>query len=113
MAKSFGFYVIDSRRQFLTPSADITEKALVEVRSELGFSDLVMEDGADDLMTKHFRTFLPREAAGFAERWASTGPALESEFKALRIPGDQFDRADAMRDLRYLAKERLGDRGGW
>jgi hypothetical protein len=113
MAKSFGFYVIDSHRQFLTPSADINDDHLREVQRELAYSDLVKTDSEDDLITKHFRSYLPREARAFAERWAATAPALVEEFRALRVPGHPGDRAREMENLRILADERLGDGGGW
>lgn len=113
MAKAFGFYVIDSRRQFLTPSADVTDDLLRAVQRELGYSDLIKWNTVDALIAKHFREHVPREAAAFSKRWAVTGPALEKQLKSLRLMGQSADRARAMDRLRASAPDVPGGGGGW
>jgi hypothetical protein len=113
MAKLSGFYVIDAHRQFITPTADITDEALIEVRSGLGFIDLILSVGPDALVAKHFQHHLPPVAAAFASRWKETAEALGHHFQPLRNPGlDAPDRARLMRVLRRESKTVHGS-GGW
>lgn len=50
MARDLGFFVIDTLRQYISEA--VAEQKLQEVHDELGFSDLVAQDGADERITK-------------------------------------------------------------
>jgi hypothetical protein len=113
MAKQLGFYVVALSRQFITQTSTVSDEALREVRSELGFADLIAQTDADDLLVKHFTTYIPREAAAFSERWAITSQALGEFFPVLRRHVDPADRAKLLNRLRKQADKEHGTRGGW
>lgn len=115
MAKALGFYVIDLRRQYLVPTPDINDADLAEVRTELGYRDLLKSDEPDDVLVKHFTTSLPQHASRSAERWAQSAEVLGDFFVALRNPDlDAVERAGLMSQLRAEAAQVEGEEpGGW
>lgn len=122
MAKALGFYVIDLKRQYLVPSADLEADAVQEVRSELGYLDLVVGESADPKLIRHFSNHLPKIAPRTSELWSHTAMELHEYFTILRIPGQPpKQRAKVMQDMRAHAAAQVptaevvpGARaGGW
>jgi hypothetical protein len=98
MAKDLGFFVIPTRRQYITPSVD--ERLITEVRSGLGFLDLVATDEADRLITAYFVKHLPKVLDRTVERWPQSAGDLGSYFTALRAEGDIATRSRLLIDLK-------------
>jgi hypothetical protein len=93
-----------------------------EVRTELGYADLVVGEDADPKIVRHFSTHLPKVARRTAELWTHTARHLSMPFQQLRIPGKTPTiRAKEMNALRALAARDVptgdfvpaGRPGGW
>lgn len=116
MAKSLGFHIIDTYRQYLPagpfdPAVHPQDAAqLTEVRTELGFTDLVADDTPEPRRhVNQFATVLPRRAAEIADRWHNHGALFESAYDTLRQTTSVRSR------LRILSPVRKhpDDLGGW
>jgi hypothetical protein len=109
VAKALGFYVAQTRAQFVPTLADITPTLLEELRVELGYEDMVQK-GPYRLLESHFRKqrTLPGSALDIASTWASVGSSFAAEYSQLRndrlAPGE---RQRIARDLEREANELL------
>ncbi|MBB6122176.1 hypothetical protein [Nocardiopsis algeriensis] len=111
MAKQFGFFVIETKRQFI---GDVDEDKLNEVRAELWLTDLINHQGADEKIVRALATTFPKQAQVTAERWAVTAedPDMRDYFARMR------NATSAPRRSRILEKARehassMGFDGGW
>lgn len=113
MAKDLGFYIIDTRRQYI---GAVEEHKLEEVRSELGFLDLRMQQGADERIARRFTQTLPPSAGQRAQRWAITAgdPHIRDLFTASRASGHIVQRSHNVEVLKDLAQRcGLYENKGW
>jgi hypothetical protein len=106
-SRALGFYIIESRKQYLLPNTTVNPQAVNEVRDELGFEDLTVSDRSDPGLVKVFSEVLPRGALANVERWAQTGPALVDYFQALRGDLSDSERTAIHEEL----KEAIDDLG--
>jgi hypothetical protein len=113
MANQLGFLVIEMGAQYVGPN--VPEPALLEVRAELGFSDLRLGNGPSvrvhDRLNKHF----PPIIHDYALKWAET--ALDPNIAPLLTRCGQRrtsaqDRFALLAQLRQL-NEQKGNIGGW
>lgn len=111
MAKAFGFFVIQTKRQYIS---GVDETNLAEVRNELGFRDLIAGTEADDLVVRRLRDTFPKMATDTAARWKATtaNAALCSTFGVLRGPISGRRRRQETDLLRRLAAG-AGMGNGW
>jgi hypothetical protein len=113
MAKDLGFFIVEPRRQFISPTIDTDH--LREVRSELGFMDLIATVDADKHIVDRLTRTLPTYANDRWERWLRT--ALSRTSVAFgEIASDEISRrrqrtVDAMREI--AKQDGLVDGGGW
>jgi hypothetical protein len=112
MAKQMGFFIVESRRQYISR---VDDNALNEVRTELGFRDLMVQQGVDQKLVRLFGQVLPDGAADRADRWALTASdkAIRGTFLELRLDSSLRRRARMVRDLRQLADRAGVNEGGW
>lgn len=107
MAEHLGFYVIQTRRQYVRPFLAETElgrRHLAEVNDELAYN-LEPEGGPVEPMVKHFRVTLQSVAQRTAERWAVSAPLMADTFATLRDDSLRYaERAAAMDELAELAE---------
>lgn len=101
-AKTLGFLVIDTKRQFVPPS--VNEARLEEVRTELGFLDLVATDEPDDLIVRRLRLVLPKVSERSAAAWSTTSQYLGRHLAGLRQATDAHTRRDLLNELRDGAR---------
>lgn len=101
MAKHLGFYVIDTRRQYLLPTNEAPPETVSEVREVLGYLDIVQWE-EDPYVARHFVSSLPAVAARSAEAWRRTCDAgLGDLFAYLRRPTlSSRERGAGMDELR-------------
>lgn len=112
MAKQLGFLIIEMGAQFVGDT--ITEEQLLEVRNELGFSDLHLGTGPSlpvrDRMRQHLGPYLNE----FAETWTATAqdPDIADLLSRLRNKLSRTERTTLLHDVRN-ANRAKGNRGGW
>ncbi|MFI5501160.1 hypothetical protein ACIA5E_19045 [Nocardia asteroides] len=114
MAKQLGFKVRDTRQQYIRT---VNDDALAEVRTELGFTDLMKVPKGETTpnLRRFFRRTIEDNALDFTTTWRATvlDHDLDRHFEILRDDTLRYaDRADAMRDLR-IDVAHLGLQGGW
>lgn len=118
-AKALGFLVIDARRQYLLPRVALDrdeagDHALLdELRSELGFHDLVVANGPDPVVTKMFKDVVPKRVAEVPATWAEVGCRFAEHYRALWQASSGPEQASLSRDFRRdvrasLDKAQLG-----
>jgi hypothetical protein len=113
MATQLGFYILETKRQYIRPN--LPDPAhLEEVRQELGYLDLEPHDGPINAMVRHFTHLLPARAAEAARRWKIIGPPLVDDFKTLR-PGNlsHRDRSATVDEIAEQARVLLGEDPTW
>jgi hypothetical protein len=114
MGQDLGFYAIATNLQFVLPIARIDARKFEEVRSGLGFEDLVLQDTASDRLTKIINTSLRRDALATAERWRERGATFLEHYDKLRRDVSHDEREELMSELREDADGGPGDSlGGW
>jgi hypothetical protein len=111
MAKAFGFYIADSKAQFVPVREDVPPTHVEEMRVELGYSDLVHGVRHHRLLAQHFGKSLPRVAEGASSNWAKFAPLFLDHFKTLRDPGLSDDARSVLAteietEARRVLKER-------
>lgn len=114
MAKDLGFFIIETRRQFIAPHID--ENLVAEIRSELGFIDLVRWDTADDLLVRRLTRTLPGYALDRSHRWADVAASqVSSAFGWIRTASTTPKRTRDVDVMRALAEDEgfLDNGGGW
>lgn len=114
MAKQLGFKIRDTRQQYIRA---VPDDALAEVRTELGFMDLMKVEAGDTTpnLRSFFRNTLEDNAIEFTTAWRETVLThnLDQHFHTLRSDRLRYQaRVDAMNDLRSDAAH-AGLRGGW
>lgn len=112
MAKDLGFYIIATSRQYITA---VDEDDLLEVRQELGFTDLALHEGADELIVRRFTRVFPIQPEQRASRWALTSahPQIRQIFAESRTSVGRV-RSRNLEILRDLADEAgLYETEGW
>lgn len=82
MAKTLGFFVVPTRRQYISPVAD--EDKVTEIRKELGFTDLARTDTADEKIVKALTQDLSKVRERTAQNWKRTAADLGPYFSRLR-----------------------------
>lgn len=115
LADRLGFKVFATQQQYIR--SVVSDDELAEVRTELGFLDLIKIDDAPTIepLRRFFRVSLAKKAPQFATKWreAVLTHGLDEYFRELRALDLRYgDRADAMTRFR-AACERAGYRGGW
>jgi hypothetical protein len=113
MAKDLGFFVIDTRRQYILPR--VPEEEVVEVRAGLGFLDLTRQDTADERVVRRLTQTLPGYALDRADRWRETAEMDIASLFGLLWRGHDTMRSGLMNDLRELVQDSsaLDLEGGW
>jgi hypothetical protein len=113
MAKDLGFFIIEPKRQFITPTVD--EEHLREVRSELGFIDLIATVDADKRIVDRLTRTLPSYALDRCARWARTALSdTSSAFDWIASDAMSIRRRGSFDTMRRLAeRDGLIHGGGW
>jgi hypothetical protein len=88
MAQQLGFFVVETRAQFLLNTSSVRADHVQEVDNELGFSDLVLVSPnvltPSQSLVRRFAVVLPRYAARTAERLVRSAPIIAKFSGALR-----------------------------
>ncbi|MDQ3554719.1 MAG: hypothetical protein M3395_09980 [Chloroflexota bacterium] len=109
MGKDLGFYSLDFNRQYILPVADLSQRAVDEVRIGLGMEDLTVSQSADPALVSVFAETVPFFALATAERWRARAlvllPLLEAMLKA--------PSAGSLARLRTAAGTFADASGGW
>lgn len=112
MAKQLGFIIIEIGAQFLGDT--VPEEQLLQVRNELGFTDLYRGTGPSLRVRDRLRDHLGPYLTQFADTWTRTAQdvVISAALSRLRnrIPG--AERAELLNDVRN-ANRTNGNRGGW
>ncbi|HVA09880.1 MAG TPA: hypothetical protein VNG12_24410, partial [Acidimicrobiales bacterium] len=82
-AKTFGFLVVETRRQPIV-WRDTDERLLDEVRAELGYVDLTTDLAPPPALLNLLNQTIPANALEIAERWRERGATLPHHYDALR-----------------------------
>jgi hypothetical protein len=104
MASELGFLPIQTYAQFLLPRSEVDREHLDEVRTELGYTDLVLTEAADARIVGALRQYLPKHALDLCARWKICGPPLMDHFEALRDYVAPDERRALMAGLRDAAR---------
>lgn len=102
MGRELGFFSIQVWNQFVRPVNEVDPAKLEEVRSELGFSDLVRSETPNKALVTALDQSVAKYGAATAERWAETGCLFGELYEAVvNDPGNAG-----------LIVAKLGDRVG-
>lgn len=113
-AKTLGFLIVDARRQYLLPRVALDrneagDRALLdEVRSELGFLDLVVTDGPDPIITKMLKDVVPKQVPQVPTTWAEVGSGFVEHYRALWQSSSGQEQASLSRDFRRDVRAAVG-----
>ena len=113
MAGQLGFYVIEMGAQFIGHQPD--EDDVLEVRNELGFTDLTHGNGPSLRVSDRLPKLAP-SVTRFASQWqqtaltASIAPNL-SRLARRNIAGTE--RIALLNEIRTANRDELGNSGGW
>ncbi len=102
-AKTLGFLIIDTHRQYVP--ASLAGRSFDEVRLELGFLDLVPTDDYDDRILRRLLMVLPNRYEASAAVWAVTTSELGGILAALREAEDPDERRGLLNKLRDGARD--------
>ena len=102
-AKTLGFLITDTRRQYVP--ASLAGPSFDEVRLELGFLDLVPTDDYDDRILRRLLMVLPNRYEVSAAVWAVTTSELGGILAALREAEDPDERRGLLNKLRDGARD--------
>jgi hypothetical protein len=111
MAKALGFFIVQTRRQYIGP---VDEDKLQEVRTELGFIDLMAHRESDPPMVHMFRDVFTKQAPAIADNWAITAADtnLCDAFPVMWHDPKAPSRGVTLDIIRAFAA-RAGLEGGW
>jgi len=111
MAKQLGFIIIEMAAQFVGET--VTEAQLLEVRNELGFTDLYRGAGPSLPVRDRLRGLGPHLTA-YADTWTATtqDPDNSARLSRLRSKLGQTERTTLLNEIRG-ANRANGNRGGW
>jgi hypothetical protein len=115
MAKSLGFYVISTLRQYIRPlivSNETDRRAFEEVRDELGYH-LVPHDTAVPEMVSHFTDKVPRLAKRTADNWRFAGAQFSELYGELREKISHKRRSGLFDELAFHAGTAIGESVDW
>jgi len=112
MAKQLGFLVIEMAAQFVGDT--VTEGQLLEVRNELGFSDLYLGAGPSLAVRDRMREHLGPYLTQYADNWTETSqdPEIPDLLSRLRNKLPRTERTDLLNKVRNANRDN-GNRGGW
>lgn len=111
MAKDLGFFIIQTRRQYLPQS--VPEDRLFEIQSELGFQDLSTEPGPDPRLRHFMVDIFGPQALAKAAKWRDTvASPLADGFRSMQADGLTRRRVGTLETIRKLASA-AGFAGGW
>ncbi|MBI4494232.1 MAG: hypothetical protein HY690_15695 [Chloroflexi bacterium] len=114
MAKDLGFFIIQTRTQFILPLAELNLDHLKEVQQELGFHDLLPGQGPNEFLTRQFQQTVPKLALRTAQRLTQSATILANHSRILRDPALSPDRRRLiMNQLRTESKALSHYEGGW
>ncbi len=114
MALDLGFFVAETRAQFIQPVAKVDPSALAEVSAELAFQDLARTDSAHPRLTALFSRTLPKVADRTATRFAQAAQIVAQHSALLRDGGlTPAARVTFMHTLRDDAAGLSWFEGGW
>jgi hypothetical protein len=107
-----GLFIIEPKRQFITPTVD--EDSLREVRTELGL-DLIATSDPDELIAHRLLWTLPDYARDRCKRWAQTVLSeASSAFGWIATDAISKRRRNNFDVMRQLAeRDGLVHNGGW
>lgn len=115
MAKMLGFYVVQTRRQYLP--ATLPEDKVTELRAEMGMLDLTQTSGPDDAIVRAMTSRLDnyRRDGSAGRRWRTIAPNLLGAFRTMRFESNGYRRSQLVHDIRAAAVDLLPDYGppGW
>jgi hypothetical protein len=116
MAKSLGFYVIQTYHQYVRPAVADTAaglRLLDEVNSELKY-DLTPQDEPVEPMVGHFRRQIQDRAEDSVTLWAVHAPHTRPLFERLRLETLTYSaRAETVAELAQTAEDALGLEQPW
>lgn len=112
-AKDLGFHVVMVGKQIIdfgNSEASEDERLVNEVRSELGFLDIIDHKGTHPAISKQFQSVLPSRSVEVAERFSQIGSKLQIDFQLLRTEGSNQRK---YRNLKTKAKQYGADVSSW
>jgi len=117
MAKQLGFFVAQTRNQFIRRVTEVLDddgRLLREVQRELGFHDLIATESVHLSLARLYSDTLPTVARRTAETFALSAPILARYASALRQDTLMFgEREELMLHLREDAASLSSFEGGW
>jgi hypothetical protein len=111
MSRELGFRILDVRKQFVLPITDVDLDVLARLQSELGFVDLVAQDGSDSGLVAALDS-VAKTAVQNAMNWKTYAPELIAHFAALREEQTQAAAHVSMEEFREAVIE-LGGEARW
>lgn len=113
MARDLGFFICDTREQFLAPHATVPATHVNEVRDELGYRITVV-NGPHIGLVKRLENAVASNAARIAARFRQTALVGQPYFARLRNPKLSEATRDELRNELYDAVSAMdGFQGGW
>jgi hypothetical protein len=119
MAKDLGFFMAQTRAQFVLPYAEVTQQSLEELRHELGFIDLIATQQPHRSLTNLFTRTIPSLAQEKAATFAANAEMLSRFSRFLRLEDSQLEvqsgttREQIMNELREEVRTIPSTEGGW
>jgi hypothetical protein len=104
MAQQLGFYAIQFRNQYLRPVSEVNPDHFEEIRAELGYTDLLLDDKPTKALTKAFTTSVHRDATTSAQRWHDVGSHFGSIYIEARGTSDRSQIRPHITNLRNIYK---------
>lgn len=101
-ARALGFIAFETSRQYIYPAATIAAAKLQEVRSELGFGDLISSADPDDQIVRLFEETLPTYGPQIAQQWRDGGSQFVELYDSLRSQLSDAERSAVMDELHEL-----------
>lgn len=112
MAKQLGFYVIQYRAQFVRPVSDVNKVHFEEIRQELGYTDLVLDEAPNNALLRALEN-LPQYAENLASLWQSTGSMLDHHYGQMRKPNPTSPRQDLLTEMKDDLRAKGTKIAGW
>ncbi len=113
MAKQIGAFVVETRQQPITPSAELRLDYLDEVRTELLYDDMTTDVQALPWLVDRFRVALRQVAKPSAERWAASAATVRPHSHVLRVGMTPRDRGRLMEEYRAALSAELEEDVRW
>jgi hypothetical protein len=114
MASDLGVHVIQTKQQFVKPSAELDAARLDEVRRELHYRDLVVLDDPPEALVRHFTHTVPGKAAEMSGRWSEIAPYVVDVSNRLRSRQlNDTARERGVHELREYVEDVFGEVSRW